>query len=123
MSGKYNRIKGRQGQNEIFDIFTALGHDVQATEASGAIKRETGDIVLRHNAKKFNLEIKFKKNLNNKTLESDKADSDILIMRKNNDKFKVYMDLGTLLELIKKEVPGKIAQGAGSKPSKTQSHP
>lgn len=43
----YRRRKGQIGQNEVIDLLRDNGLDVQAVDASGSIKREHGDIILR----------------------------------------------------------------------------
>jgi Holliday junction resolvase len=98
--GKYNRVKGQKGTNELLDILAADGLDVQSVDASGAIKRETGDIVLRFNRRKYSIEVKREEKLPTKTLNKAKADSDILMLRKNRKGWKVYMDLKTFIVLL-----------------------
>ena len=96
----YKKIKGNKGENEVFDLFDGDGLDVQAVQASGAIKREQGDIILRYLGKKYNMEVKLEKTIPIKGLETRKAESDILVMRQDRDKWKVYMDLDTLMMLL-----------------------
>ena len=101
--GKYNRTKGQKGVNELLDLLNGDGLDVQSVDASGAIKREVGDIVLRFHKKKYSLEVKREEKLPTKTLESAKADSDILVLRKNREGWKVYMNLETFVMLLLNE--------------------
>ena len=98
--GRYQRMKGRKGVNEVLDKMAGDGFDVQSVEASGAIRRETGDIVLRYQRKKYNIEVKRERALPTQGLEKRKADCDILVMRQDRDDWKVYMDLDTLMFLL-----------------------
>src|SRR5690606_9084973 len=96
----YKRRKGQSGQNEVFDLLRSNNLDVQSVDASGAIKREKGDIILRTKGLKYQIEVKREKTLPIAGLENRKADSDILIMRQNRDDWKVYMDFNLLIQLL-----------------------
>lgn len=100
MKASYKRKKGQKGVNELLDMLNEKGFDVQSVDASGAIKRETGDIILRYYNEKYSLEAKREHKLPIKGLESKKDDSDILVMREDNSVWKVYMDLDVLISLL-----------------------
>lgn len=97
----YRRRKGQIGQNEVIDLLRDNGLDVQAVDASGSIKREHGDIILRIREDiKWNIEVKREKELPIAGMEKRKADSEILVMRQNNDSWKAYMEFDLLVYLL-----------------------
>ena len=100
MKPAQRRKKGKTGENELYDILSNDGFNVQKCDASGAGKRDHGDIVLRYGKRKYLVEVKREESLPIKRLEKKRDNCDLLAMRKNRDVWKVYMDLDTLILLL-----------------------
>lgn len=67
-------------------------------ESSGKSKK--GDIVLNYRGRVYPIEVERKESIPNATLENEREDAPILMFRKNREKWKVYMDLDTLILLL-----------------------
>lgn len=63
-------------------------------------KSGKGDIVLNFKGRTYPIEVERRESIPNATLEEEKDESAILMFRKNREKWKVYMDLDTLLLLL-----------------------
>lgn len=96
----YKKIKGNKFEKEILEALRANHISAQRVVASGSVKEDSGDIVMTFKNTPYNIECKFHKEIPNAGLEKWKDDNDILIMRKNREVAKVYMDFDTLIGLL-----------------------
>lgn len=101
MSGRKSRNKGYRGEKELLELLKAQGLRIDRVYASGAGKYELADFIAEINGNKYTIECKRELKLPITGLESRKKEADILIMRQNNDTWKVYVELDILLQLIK----------------------
>lgn len=92
--------KKNKAIKELLDILSADGLNVDVSDDSSSGKAAIGDLQLQFKRRKYPLQVERRESIPNSKLEDAKADSDILLFRKNRENWKVYMDMNTLLLLM-----------------------
>jgi Holliday junction resolvase len=97
------RRKGKAAENEVYDILFGDGLKVHKVDASGAGKREKGDISLLFQGNRYSVEVKRQEKLPLSGLNRMMGESDVLVLRGNRQEWSVYMTLATLEMLLLNE--------------------
>jgi hypothetical protein len=92
--------KKKRAIKKLLDILNGDNLNVEESDESVRGKGAEGDIVLQFKSRKYPINVARKENLPTVTLEKEKEDQDILMLRKNRESWKVYMDLNTLINLL-----------------------
>lgn len=81
-------------------IFEEDNISIEVSDERAKGKKSIGDMVMQFKNRKYPISVARKENIATKSLEAERDDSDILLLRKNRKSWKVYMDLNTLLILL-----------------------
>ncbi len=95
-----NTRKQEKGIRELLKILSGDNFNIEQSDEDSTGKAGVGDVVLNFKGRKYPIEVERKESIPNSTLEDEKDESAILMFRKNREKWKVYMDLDTLILLL-----------------------
>lgn len=74
--------------------------NIEVSDPGSTGKSKKGDLTLTFKKRKYPISVSRKGTLPYESLESEKEDSDILFFRKDRKKWRIYMDLNTLIMLL-----------------------
>lgn len=92
--------KKDRGIKELEKLLAKDGFNIEESNEDGTGISSRGDLTLTFNGRKYSLDIERKESIPNASLEKDREDNDMLVFRKNRKKWKVYMDLSTLILML-----------------------
>lgn len=92
--------KEKQAIRKLMQILENDGLSVELGDVNARGKLSFGDLALKYKKRKYPINVKRQENIPNTRLEKEKADSDLLLFRKNRENWKVYMDLDDLILLL-----------------------
>lgn len=92
--------KKEKGIKELEEILNKDGFNIEEADPERTGISSKGDLTLSFKNRKYAIDVERKESIANTSLEKDKEKNDILIFRKNRKKWKVYMDLNTLILLL-----------------------
>jgi hypothetical protein len=95
-----NNRKQKKAKKELLRMLAGDNFNIDESDPESTGKSGKGDIVLNFKGRTYPIEVERKESIPNATLEEEKDESAILMFRKNREKWKVYMDLDTLLLLL-----------------------
>jgi Holliday junction resolvase len=100
MKARGRRLKGKNGENKVMEMFLNDGFDVQKCDSSGSGQFDKADINLRFNDAKYAIEVKRHERITTGDIYNFLEESDILAFRKNRKKQLFVMDYETLAKLL-----------------------
>lgn len=92
--------KQKKAERKLLRALKGDNLNVDESDPDSTGKSGEGDLVMSFKGRVYPISVERKESIPNAKLEEDRGDSPILMFRKNREKWKVYMDLDTLILLL-----------------------